>query len=187
MAIRRKHSSRFSMYYITFTCYQWLPLFEITQGYDLVYKWFNYLQVQKSVQVVAYVIMPNHIHVMLYFPEEDFDLNKIIGNAKRFLAYEIVKRLQTQNNQLLLQKLSSGVSIPEKKKGQQHKVFEPSFDAKPVYSQYFFFQKLVYIHHNPVSGKWNLTDDFSRYEHSSASFYELQQVKHFRPVHYQDL
>jgi hypothetical protein len=48
-------------------------------------------------------------------------------------------------------------------------------------------QKLDYIHYNPVSGKWQLAKNFVGYEHSSASFYEAGEVKHFMPVHFRDL
>ena len=34
-------------------------------------------------------------------------------------------------------------------------------------------QKLEYIHHDPAKGKWKLVDDFTKYPHSSAGFYEL--------------
>ena len=57
-----------SIYFVTFTCYNWLPLFEITNSYDLIYKWFDYLY-SKNIRVAGYVIMPNHIHLLLYFPE----------------------------------------------------------------------------------------------------------------------
>jgi len=33
-------------------------------------------------------------------------------------------------------------------------------------------QKLDYIHHNPISKKWNLVYDFVDYEYSIVSFYE---------------
>lgn len=46
----------------------------------------------------------------------------------------------------------------------------------------FFFQKLNYIHLNPVRGNYKLVSDWREYEHSSAGFYELQQIKHFTPV-----
>ncbi|MDN3655631.1 hypothetical protein QWZ08_08340 [Ferruginibacter paludis] len=48
-------------------------------------------------------------------------------------------------------------------------------------------KKINYIHNNPVSGKWMLAKDFVEYEHSSASFYEIQLVRHHRPLHYLDL
>ncbi len=37
-------------------------------------------------------------------------------------------------------------------KGQRNKVFEESFDAKPVYHRKFPEQKINYIHLNPVRG-----------------------------------
>ncbi len=59
----------------------------------------------------------------------------------------------------------------EQLKGQIHKVFEESFDAKECFNQKFIEQKLTYMHHNPVKGKWNLVNDFTLYPHSSAGFY----------------
>lgn len=100
------------------------------------------------------------------------NLNTMIGNAKRFMAYEIVNRLKDRNEEKVLTQLIEGCSDKEKAKGQKHKVFEASFDAKPIYTDDFFHQKLIYIHHNPVKGKWHLSSDFVEYYHSSASFYE---------------
>ena len=48
-----------------------------------------------------------------------------------------------------------------------------SFDARKCFGEKMVEQKLEYIHHNPVSGKWNLVDDFVDYPHSSAAYYEL--------------
>ena len=168
------------MYYCTFTCYDWLPLFEIVNGYELVYKWFDVLK-KENHQTVAYVIMPDHVHTILYFPETGFDLNKIIGNAKRFMAYEIINRLEQMKRNDILEYLAAEVSGREKKKGQLHKVFIDSFDAKAIYNQKFFNQKFDYIHLNPVRGKWQLVDDYTEYEHSSASFYERGIVKKYEP------
>src|SRR4029079_16351178 len=100
--------------------------------------------------------MPNHLHCMLFFPTPDFSLNKIIGNAKRFMAYEIVKRLKEANRELILQQLQSAVTDKERAKGQLHKVFEESFDAKSIENRKFFLQKLNYIDLNPVSGNYKL-------------------------------
>ena len=87
------------------------------------------------------------------------------------MAYEIIKRLEEQKAEPLLQELYHGVKNRERKKGQRHKVFEESFDAKECYGQEFIKQKLLYMHHNPVKGKWNLVSDFAMYQHSSAGFY----------------
>ena len=115
--------------------------------------------------------MPNHVHLLVHLPSSFKSVNTVVANAKRFLAYEIIKRLEAQHNEPLLQELHAAVKIREAKKGQIHKVFEESFDAKECYTTAFIQQKLTYMHHNPVRGKWNLLEDFAFYPHSSAGFY----------------
>ena len=82
MAVKLKHSDTYSTYFITFTCIKWIPLFEITNGYNMVYKWFASIKRDYNADVVGYVIMPNHLHVILHFYAEVFNLNTIIANGK---------------------------------------------------------------------------------------------------------
>jgi len=97
------------------------------------------------VEVVGYVIMPNHIHCILNFPEKGFSLNKIISNAKRFMAYDILKRLMMNGEREILTQLKAGPTQSRKDKGQLHAAFRDSFDAKAITSERFLEQKLRYI------------------------------------------
>lgn len=162
-------------------------MFDITNGYDTVYNWFDILKKQYKADVIAYVIMPNHLHVILHFQGEAFNLNTLVANGKRFMAYEMISRLEQKGETALLHHLEKLTTERERKKGQLHKVFKDSFDAKAIITQHFLLQKINYIHKNPVAGKWKLAEDFVAYEHSSASFYEIQLVKHYCPMHYLDL
>ena len=81
----------------------------------MVYKWFDHLH-EQGYDTLAYVIMPNHVHTIHYFPQPGFNLNKIIGNAERLMAYEIIKRLEQSNEQDTLNYLASAVTEREKKK-----------------------------------------------------------------------
>jgi REP element-mobilizing transposase RayT len=163
-----------------------MPLIDATNSYDIVYNWFKVLK-EKAVDVVGFVIMPNHLHCILHFREKEFSVNDVISNGKRFMAYEIINRLEREQNMEVLDTLHQAVTERERRKGQRHKVFKDSFDAKPIFSDKFMEQKLSYTHYNPVSGKWQLVTDYAQYEHSSASFYELGISKHFTPVHFKDL
>jgi REP element-mobilizing transposase RayT len=169
MAVRMQHTGS-SVWFVTFTCYKWKPLLSHTQLYDAVYKWFDQLYA-KGAAVIGYVIMPNHVHVLLHLPTQSAALNTVIGNAKRFLAYEIINRLKAGQDERLLQELYDSVSKREREKGQRYRVFKESFDAKACLTDAFLKQKLDYIHHNPVRGKWKLSADFAQYQHSSAPFY----------------
>ena len=142
MPVRFQHDQQpTTIYFVTFTCYKWLSLIQETNTYDGVYKWFDSLY-SHNIYVTGYVIMPNHVHALLYFPEMPKSLNTVIGNAKRFLAYEIVKRLEEMKANSLLDTLHAGVKKRERKKGQIHKVFEDSFDAKECHSTKFILQNL---------------------------------------------
>jgi len=44
--------------------------------------------------------------------------------------------------------------------------------AKNIYSEAFLFQKMEYIHNNPVDKDWRLVTDRADYLYSSACFYD---------------
>jgi len=167
--------------FFTATILEWKPLLKDDCYKDIIIQSLKFLKEEGSIVIYSFVIMPNHIHVLLYFPQMPKSLNSIISNAKRFMTYEIVKRLKQSNQEEILDILFSGVKNKEKNKGQIHKVFEESFDAKECFSEKFIYQKLSYIHLNPISKKWNLVNDFTDYEHSSASFYE-KGIKNYSKI-----
>ena len=129
MSTGRTIELRDGIFFVTFTCYKWISLIEITNSYDLFYKWFDVL-IRKNHQIAGYVIMPNHVHALIGLRNSNQAINAIVSNGKRFMAYEIVKRLQKMNEHEILAKLEASVTITEKSKGQAHRVFEHCFDVK---------------------------------------------------------
>ena len=85
MAVKTSVDYTEGLYFITFTCYDWLHLFEITKGYTQFYKWFDYLKT-KGYYVKGYVIMPNHLHMLIDFGSAAKSINTIVSNGKRFMA-----------------------------------------------------------------------------------------------------
>lgn len=185
-------------YFFTITCYNWLSLFEITDCYNKIYEWFNILK-SYGIKTVSYVIMPNHLHAIIFYPEKinlklrkvdnkenhkEKSVNQLIGTGKRFLAYEIVKRLEGNKERNILRLMSNGISEREKKKGKLHQVFQPSFDLKMIETEKYLLQKINYIHKNPVAKKWNLVEDYRKYKYSSAGFYELENCSGYEVEHY---
>jgi len=186
MSTRKKQTWKDSLYFCTITCYDWLPLFEITDYYKQIYKWFDILK-SKGIKITAYVIMPNHLHVILFLPNQSKTIDKVVSNWKRFMAYDIVNKLNDKKQFKILKKLESSVSEKEKQKGKKHQVFMPSFDAKVLITEKFIRQKLTYIHMNPVSKKWHLADEYISYPYSSAAFYENENYNGYMITHIEEV
>jgi len=168
MSVRKRIWEPNGVYSITFTCARWLELYKITNGYDTVYHWFDYLKA-KGNHIVAYVIMPSHVHAIIGFCTSTTPINNIIGNGKRFMAYELVKLLRSQGKEELLEQMKGWVNSTDEMRHKQHEVFEPSFDWKECFDMRFIEQKAANIHMNPCkAGMVKLPEE---YVHSSAKYY----------------
>lgn len=170
MPVKRKITESEGVFFITFTCFQWMPLIEQTNSYDMVYKWFDHL-ILNGHYINGYVIMPNHVHALIAFRNTGKSINSIVGNGKRFIAYEIIKRLEQQQESKVLHQLYLSVEAKDRERNKKHEVWEDSFDWKECRTHKFMKQNLDYMHDNPVRGKWTLATTATDYEHSSARFY----------------
>ena len=184
MSVRNKIIEPNGVFFISFTCARWLPLFELTDGYDAVYNWFNHLK-QQNHHIVAYVIMPSHIHVMIAFRTSQKKIHTIVGNGKRFMAYDLVKKLAAKGHQNLLNEMASWVNATDRLENKLHQVFEPSFDRKDCYSIRFMEQKANYIHLNPC--KAGLAKIPEEYIHSSAKYYYTGEQGVYPVITYMEL
>ena len=153
--VKRTIAYNIGMFFITFTCHDWLSFFDKVNGYNIIYNWFDHLK-EGGHFINGYVIMPNHVHLLVSFINSKQSINTIIGNGKRFVAYEIIKRLEANNEVILLHQLSSDVAPIRKANKKLHEVWETSFDWKDCRSNKFVWQKLNYMHSNPCTGKWKL-------------------------------
>ena len=144
MPVRRNIQESQGIYFITFTCARWIKLFQLTGSYDLVYNWFNYLNTQGH-HIIGYTVMPHHVHAIIAFKNTGKNINTIVGNGKRFIAYELVERLKRAGFHDLLESLSSWVNSTDRSLNKKHEVFEPSFDWKECNDERLVEQKLSYI------------------------------------------
>ena len=184
MSVRKLRKKSGAVYFATFTCFQWLPLFEMVNGYDVVYNWMHHAH-SKGYRFFGYAIMPNHAHFIIRVPE-DGAINTVQGNGKRFIAYEIIKRLQTERRNGILEQLSAGLRPSDSVRGQKHRVFATSTDLIECFSGKMIEAKLKYIHANPVCKHWRLNEDAVEYPHSSFAFYVRGEQRAAPLVAYQE-
>lgn len=146
----------------------WKNVFVADKYCDLIYKWFDYMRDKYENKIYAYVIMPSHVHTLIHISDKSPNISKLIQNAKRFLAYQIIKSLEDEKNIELLNYFKKYARVKDDAK---HKVFEDRYDSLLVQCDKLFLEKLNYIHNNPCSKKWVLADCIENYKYSSAANY----------------
>lgn len=85
------------IYFITFTIFGWKNIFIKDEYCRLVFKWFDYMKEKYGNKIYGYVIMPNHIHLLLHISRQSAKLPVLIFNAKKFLAFGIRDLLKKDN------------------------------------------------------------------------------------------
>lgn len=104
----------------------------------------------KGYHCFGYAIMPNHVHFVIRVPEGGA-INSVLGNGKRFMAYELIKRLTEAGRTDLLARLEAGLRPSDRACGQKHRVFATSTHLVELFSGKMIEEKLKYIHANAVS------------------------------------
>jgi REP element-mobilizing transposase RayT len=178
--------NREGIYFITFTCFNWLHLLKLANSYDLVYKWFDYLE-KRQIPVLGYVIMPNHVHLLLRYSNTAQSLNTIVGNGKRFIGYELVKRLEDKGEKRVLKAMQEALGSKDRERNKKHQLWQGSFEVKECRTESFILQKLNYMHDNPVAERWKLADRPISYPHSSALQYNVGKVGAYKVKDYREV
>ncbi|WCT12425.1 transposase [Mucilaginibacter jinjuensis] len=150
--------------FFTATILEWKPLLKDDALKDIIIKSLLYLKTEGSIKVYAFVIMPNHIH-LIWQIQDGFKAENIKLRFLKFTAQQFKFRLlDTQNHSLDLYKVNA--------KDRQYQFWERNSLSIDLWSPDVFMQKLNYIHDNPLQQKWELCTYPEDYKYSSARFYE---------------
>jgi putative transposase len=170
MGTRNRNSlENYPLRFVTTTCHKWLPLLTSKECKDLVCDSLNFQSEKYAIDILGYVIMRNHFHIVL-FSEEVIKLSSFMRDVKKYSAVQICKQLEKEGFDLLLLKYEHGK--------QKLKTWMDLFDDFCITKPRTFETKLNYIHDNPIRKKYVGAPE--EYEYSSASFY-LSGVE--GPVH----
>jgi REP element-mobilizing transposase RayT len=119
----------------------------------------------KELNIHGYVIMIDHVHLILS-ENGNKSLSGIFRDLKRHTSNEISALLNEDNQTHALRIFQEAASS---KYNQTYKVWETGFHPIGLQSEYFFIQKLNYIHENPV--RKGYVDKPEHWVYSSAGNY----------------
>lgn len=133
------------IYFWTAIIRKWKPLLLADGFKQIIIDSLIFLTDRNLVKVFGFVIMPNHIHLLWRIEKVN---GKELPNASllKYTAHEFKKRLD--GNQL------SEYYVDASNK--EFEFWKRDSLGIELYSPDVGYQKLDYIHNNPLSGKWNL-------------------------------
>lgn len=137
-------------YFITMTVVGWIDIFTRKEQKLQLINSLKYCQKSKGLIVFAYCLMSNHLH-MICKANDGFNLSDILRDFKTFTSKKIIQMIQEETEsrrEWLLEYFSN--ACKHLKRNQKYKVWQDGNQAKEIFSNKFLYEKLNYIHQNPV-------------------------------------
>lgn len=155
------------LYFVTLTVTDWLDVFTRRIYSDLMIENLKYCQQNKKLNIYAYVLMTNHLHLIAN--AEDGSLSDILRDFKTYTSKELIKLiannpLESRRDWLLNAFEFAGKQNPQNK---HHQFWQNGNYPVLLYSADFIQQKIDYIHNNPV--KAGFVGSAHEYWYSSAN------------------
>jgi REP element-mobilizing transposase RayT len=153
------------LYFVTASISGWKHLLVESKYMQIVLDSLVWLQNEKRILLFTFVIMPSHLHLIL--KPEAKTIGEILQDFGSYTAHTFLQELRKDKKADLLK------LFHEERRDARHKhSIWQDIQTKNIYSTEFLFQKMEYIHSNPVSKDWKLVNDRAEYKYSSACFYD---------------
>ncbi len=174
MDLPRKHFNRFNdpghAHALTFSCNGRLPLLSRDRTRVWLINALEAARLKYRFAILAYVIMPEHVHLLVYPREEQYDVSAFLKAVKQAVARKAKHFLAIEAPEWL-QRLS--VRTPE---GKVFRFWQqgPGFDSN-ITSMETLRRQIEYIHYNPV--RRGLVDVPGAWLWSSAGTMESGRIR----------
>ena len=155
-------------HFITITVVDWIDVFSRKSYRDTVIECLEYCINNKGMIVYGYVIMSNHIHLIIQ--SRASKLSDLIRDFKKFTAKSILEKIQTEpesRKEWMLERFKKATETHSRNKNYQLRKYGNY--PEEIYTNKFMWSKLDYIHLNAV--KAGIVEKASHYVYSSASNY----------------
>jgi putative transposase len=142
---RYKIHAGVGVYFVTFTVVEWLPVLIDEPPCKIITDSLNYCSTNKNLRINAYVIMPNHLHAVVFDADHDGErLKHTLDDLRKFTGRQ------------LLEYCSQSAPWPygeifRKHAGQdrERRFWQPTQHPEGITTEKFWQQKVDYIHMNP--------------------------------------
>ena len=133
------------LYYVTFTVVEWLPVFINETACRIVTESLNFCIRHKYLKVNAYVIMPTHLHAILFDVEFNSErLKHTLDDMRKFTGRQLL-----DYSAQYLPKSFADVFKGHAGEDRQRRFWQPTQHPVGIFSERVWKQKMDYLHYNP--------------------------------------
>ena len=137
-------------YYMTLTVVDWADVFTRKNHKQAIIASLRFCIENKGLNVYAYCLMTNHLHLIANC-EEPFQLSNIIRDFKRHSARTILSQIMNEPESRRENFVSIFKNAANKSsKSTTFKFWKTGNHAIELYSEKFLWDKINYVHNNPV-------------------------------------
>ena len=137
-------------YFLTMTVVGWIDVFTRKNHKLLIVKSLKYCQKEKGLEIYGWCLMPSHLHLIARSNGKQ-NLSDILRDFKKFTSKKIVDQIiqepESRRDWILKYLEYSGKFL---KRIEKYKFWQDGNHAEVIFGSKFFYQKLRYIHQNPV-------------------------------------
>lgn len=148
-------------YFITPTVIGWVDIFTRKEIRDIVIDSLRYCHMHKGLNIYAFCIMSNHLHLIVNC-NEPFQLKDAIRDFKRHTSAEIFEWIS--NNSESRKEWMTAIfrkAAKEDSQSKRIKIWQTGNHAIELINEKFTWRKVLYIHNNPVrAGFVNQPEDW---------------------------
>jgi putative transposase len=134
-----------SLFYVTFTIVDWLPVFIAEPAFRIVVDSLNYCHRHKGLRTNAYVIMPTHLHGIFFHESwQAKALENVLTDFRKFTGRQLADFCQ-------LHLPSSFHDVLKERAGddRERRFWQPTRHPVQIETEAFWQAKLDYLHANP--------------------------------------
>ena len=160
---------------LTFSCYRRQPLLTNDGWRRHLSRSIDQANQEESVPLVAFVFMPEHVHLLVYPTQPKPDIGRYLARVKQPFSKQIKGLLEEANSPLL-----KNLTVRERPGKFCFRFWQegPGFDRN-LFTADAIKASLDYVHHNPVTR--GLCQRAIDWKWSSARYYLLEPPKQQDP------
>ena len=165
-----QHRITGEVYFVTDTVVDWVDIFTRPLYKHIIIDSLSYCQKEKGLLIYAWVLMTNHLHMIVGRNGEN-KVSDIMRDFKKFTSKEIIRILLVEPTESRRDWILNRFEYAGKndKKIKKYRFWQEGNDAQGIFLNDYFNQKLNYIHENPV--KAEIVNRPEDYRYSSAIDY----------------